>query len=77
MTFCVNLNDVVVQELKLNLNYGPINVLILILFVFQIFLLLFMMLYVGSYALIGRFRRRDKEDLFSTDEDEIIVYRIR
>lgn len=77
MTFCVNLNDVVVQELKLNLNYGPINVLVLILFVFQIFLLLFMMLYVGSYALIGRFRRRDKEDLFSTDEDEIIVYRIR
>ncbi|XP_063699045.1 protein Lilipod [Culicoides brevitarsis] len=41
-----------------------------------IFLLLFMILYVGSYALIGRFRRRDKEDLFSTDEDEIIVYRI-
>lgn len=77
MTFCVNLNDVVVQELKLNVNYGPINVLVFILFVFQIFLLLFMMLYVGSYALIGRFRRRDKEDLFSTDEDEIIVYRIR
>uniref|UniRef100_A0A336MNJ6 CSON004217 protein n=1 Tax=Culicoides sonorensis TaxID=179676 RepID=A0A336MNJ6_CULSO len=41
-----------------------------------IFLLLFMLLYIGSYALIGRFRRRDKEDLFSSDEDEIIVYRI-
>lgn len=45
--------------------------------VFQIFLLLFLMLYFGSYVIISRFRRRDKEDLFSTDEDEIIVYRIR
>lgn len=36
-----------------------------------------MILYIGSYALIGRFRRRDREDLFSSDEDEIIVYRIR
>ncbi|XP_055377641.1 protein Lilipod isoform X2 [Condylostylus longicornis] len=41
-----------------------------------IFLLLLMLLYTASYALIARFRRRDKEDLFSTDDDEILVYRI-
>lgn len=41
-----------------------------------IFLLLFLLLYLGSFALIGRFRRRDREDLFSTDDDEITVYRI-
>uniref|UniRef100_A0A1B0CCI3 Uncharacterized protein n=1 Tax=Lutzomyia longipalpis TaxID=7200 RepID=A0A1B0CCI3_LUTLO len=41
-----------------------------------IFLLLFMLLYLGSYALIGRFRRRDREDLFSSDDDELTVYRI-
>lgn len=44
---------------------------------FQIFLLLFILLYVGSFALIGRFRRRDKEDLCSTDDDEVLVYKIR
>lgn len=43
----------------------------------QIFLLLFVLLYIGSFALIGRFRRRDKEDLCSTDDDEILVYKIR
>lgn len=41
-----------------------------------IFLLLLMLLYSGSYALIARFRRKDKDDLFSTDDDEILVYRI-
>ncbi|XP_031619913.1 protein Lilipod [Contarinia nasturtii] len=41
-----------------------------------IFLLLFILLYVGSFALIGRFRRRDREDLCSTDEDEVLVYKI-
>ncbi|XP_055531491.1 protein Lilipod [Wyeomyia smithii] len=41
-----------------------------------IFLLLFLLLYLGSFALINRFRRRDREDLFSTDDDEITVYRI-
>ncbi|XP_055324901.1 protein Lilipod isoform X2 [Sitodiplosis mosellana] len=41
-----------------------------------IFLLLFILLYVGSFALIGRFRRRDKEDLCSTDDDEVLVYKI-
>ncbi|XP_067641684.1 protein Lilipod isoform X2 [Eurosta solidaginis] len=41
-----------------------------------IFLLLLMLLYLGSYALILRFRRKDRDDLFSTDEDEVLVYRI-
>lgn len=41
-----------------------------------IFLLLLMLLYLASYALISRFRRKDREDLFSTDEDEVLVYRI-
>lgn len=41
-----------------------------------IFLLLFLLLYLGSYAVIVRFRRRDREDLYSTDDDEILVYRI-
>lgn len=43
---------------------------------FQIFLLLFIMLYLASYALIEKFRRKDHEDCYSTDEDEITVYRI-
>lgn len=42
-----------------------------------IFMLLFLLLYLGSYALIIRFRRRDREDLFANDEDEFTVYRIR
>ncbi|XP_066591526.1 protein Lilipod [Prorops nasuta] len=41
-----------------------------------IFLLLFLLLYISSYALIGRFRRRDRDDYFSVDEDEATVYRI-
>lgn len=43
----------------------------------QIFLLLCILLYSGSYALIRRFRRSDHEDLYSPDEDEVTVYRIR
>lgn len=43
---------------------------------FQIFVLLFLLLLVGSYTLIERFRRRDREDLYSTDDDELKVYRI-
>uniref|UniRef100_A0A182MKH3 Protein LMBR1L n=1 Tax=Anopheles culicifacies TaxID=139723 RepID=A0A182MKH3_9DIPT len=39
-------------------------------------MLLFLLLYLGSYALINRFRRRDRDDLFATDEDEVTVYRI-
>lgn len=41
-----------------------------------IFLLLFLCLYLASFALLGRFRRKGKEDYYSSDEDEIIVYRI-
>jgi len=32
---------------------------------------------MSSYAIIRRFRRQDRDDYFSTDEDEITVYRIR
>ncbi|XP_043587512.1 protein Lilipod isoform X2 [Bombus pyrosoma] len=41
-----------------------------------IFFLLFLVLYVSSYALIAKFRRRDREDYFSVDEDEATVYKI-
>ena len=34
------------------------------------------MLLVGSYTLIERFRRRDREDLYSHEDDEMKVYRI-
>lgn len=39
-------------------------------------MLLFLILLVGSYTLIERFRRRDREDLYSTEDDELKVYRI-
>lgn len=42
----------------------------------QIFVLLFLVLLTGSYTLVERFRRRDQEDLFSSDDDELKVYRI-
>lgn len=42
----------------------------------QIFLLLFLILYLSSYALIAKFRRKDREDYFSVDDDEALVYRI-
>lgn len=42
----------------------------------QIFVLLFLMLLVGSYTFIERFRRRDQQDLYSTEDDELKVYRI-
>lgn len=41
-----------------------------------IFMLLFLLLYLSSYTLIGRFRRRDREEYLSSDEDEAMVYRI-
>ncbi|XP_032678202.1 protein Lilipod [Odontomachus brunneus] len=41
-----------------------------------IFLLLFLLLYITSHALIERFRRRDREDYLSVDEDEATVYKI-
>lgn len=43
---------------------------------FQIFLLLFLLLYLSSYALLDRFKRRGREDYYSTDDDEVTVYRI-
>lgn len=45
-------------------------------FLKQIFILLFLLLMAGSYILIERFRRRDREDLYSTEDDELKVYRI-
>lgn len=42
----------------------------------QIFLLLFIILYVASFTLLERFKRRGVEDYYSTDKDEITVYRI-
>lgn len=44
---------------------------------FQIFLLLIILLYFSSYVVVSRFRRRDRDDLYSNDEDEVLVYRIR
>ncbi|XP_044726628.1 protein Lilipod isoform X2 [Chrysoperla carnea] len=41
-----------------------------------IFMLLFMVLYVSSYGIIRWFRRKEREDYFGTDEDEVTVYRI-
>lgn len=41
-----------------------------------IFLLFFLLLYLSSYIIIGRYRRHDSEDYFSTDEDEATVYKI-
>lgn len=41
-----------------------------------IFLLLFLILYITSYALISRFRWRAGEDYLQVDEDEATVYRI-
>ncbi|XP_063533005.1 protein Lilipod [Cydia strobilella] len=41
-----------------------------------IFLLLFILLYLFSFMLIEKFRRRDHEDFLSADEDEVKVYRI-
>ncbi|KAH8358409.1 hypothetical protein KR093_000046, partial [Drosophila rubida] len=41
-----------------------------------IFLLLIIMLYFSSYVVVSRFRRRDRDDLYSNDEDEVLVYRI-
>lgn len=57
--------------------YNVFSLLIFfIFFVLQIFLLLFLLLCISSYALIARFRRRDREDYFSVDEDDATVYRI-
>ncbi|KAL7723211.1 hypothetical protein ACLKA6_019142 [Drosophila palustris] len=42
----------------------------------MIFLLLIILLYFSSYVVVSRFRRRDRDDLYSNDEDEVLVYRI-
>lgn len=39
-------------------------------------MLLFLVLVVGSYTFIEKFRRRDDKDLYSTEDDELKVYRI-
>ncbi|VEN49894.1 unnamed protein product [Callosobruchus maculatus] len=42
-----------------------------------IFLLLFLLLYLFSFAVLDRFRRRGLDDYYSLqDEDEVVVYRI-
>lgn len=43
---------------------------------FQIFLLLFLLLYLASFAILRKFKRQGKEDYYSTDEEEVTVYRI-
>lgn len=41
-----------------------------------IFLLLFLLLYLASFGLLRHFRRCGREDYYSSDEDEVTVYRI-
>ncbi|XKL59531.1 hypothetical protein PGB90_000547 [Kerria lacca] len=41
-----------------------------------IFLLLFLLLYVSSYAIIGKFKRRDADDYIIEDEVDVTVYQI-
>lgn len=43
---------------------------------FQIFLLLFLLLYLLSFAVLRHFRRKGREDYYTIDEDEVTVYRI-
>lgn len=43
---------------------------------FQIFLLLFMLLYLLSFMVIDKFRQQDCEDYMTTDDEEVLVYRI-
>lgn len=45
-------------------------------YIFQIFLLLFLLLYLASFAILRKFKRQGREDYYSTDEDEVTVYRI-
>lgn len=41
-----------------------------------IFLLLFILLYFLAYFIIEKYRRRDNDDYYTADEDEVLVYRI-
>jgi len=43
---------------------------------YVIFLLLFLILYILSFNIIGYFRRKDREDYFTIDEDEATVYKV-
>lgn len=43
---------------------------------FQIFLLLFLALFLVSYAILKRYKRDSNEEYYSMDRDEITVYRI-
>ncbi|XP_026844305.1 protein Lilipod isoform X2 [Drosophila persimilis] len=58
-----------VTDLKLQLFHNTVREHI-------IFLLLIILLYFSSYVVVSRFRRRDRDDLYSNDEDEVLVYRI-
>nr|XP_017092078.1 protein Lilipod [Drosophila bipectinata] len=58
-----------VTDLKLQLFHNTVREHI-------IFLLLIILLYLSSYVVVSRFRRRDRDDLYSNDEDEVLVYRI-
>ncbi|XP_068152656.1 protein Lilipod [Drosophila tropicalis] len=58
-----------VTDLKLQLFHNTIREHI-------IFLLLIILLYFSSYVVVSRFRRSDRDDLYSNDEDEVLVYRI-
>ncbi|XP_034115728.1 protein Lilipod [Drosophila sulfurigaster albostrigata] len=58
-----------VTDLKLQLFHNTVREHI-------IFLLLILMLYFSSYVVVCRFRRRDRDDLYSNDEDEVLIYRI-
>lgn len=54
--------------IKVFLTNGPL--------ILQIFLLLFTLLYLSSFAFLRRFKRKGHDDYYSTDEDEVMVYRI-
>ncbi|XP_030369700.1 protein Lilipod [Scaptodrosophila lebanonensis] len=58
-----------VTDLKLQLFHNTVREHI-------IFLLLIILLYFTSYVVVSRYRRRDRDDLYSNDEDEVLVYRI-
>ncbi|XP_022209654.1 protein Lilipod isoform X1 [Drosophila obscura] len=58
-----------VTDLKLQLFHNTVREHI-------IFLLLIILLYFSSYVVVSRFRRSDRDDLYSNDEDEVLVYRI-
>ncbi|XP_017847864.1 protein Lilipod isoform X1 [Drosophila busckii] len=58
-----------VTDIKLQLFHNTVREHIIL-------LLLIILLYLSSYVIVSRFRRRDRDDLYSNDEDEVLVYRI-